>query len=164
MQKTGYHILRRRIAVVLGQWLPVKEGLDRRLVYQIFQHLLDPSFNDRVIRVTAGRHLKNVVDPFEFSAEQFKPFANTLITRLMALIQEVEITETKMALLNTLSVIVVRMEVLVRSFDIELRIVCSNTYRSSTLQISSCRRYHRSGMQQVKNICSSNQSLLSLLH
>ena len=163
MQETGYHILRRRISMVLGQWLPVREGLDRTLVYQIFQHLLDPSFNDRVIRVTAGRNLKNVVDPFEFSAEQFKPFANTIITRLMALIQEVELTETKMALLNTLSVVVVKMEVLVRCSDIELRAV-ANTYRSSTSQISSCRRYHRSGMQQAKSICSSNQSLLSLLH
>lgn len=163
MQETGYHILRRRIALVLGQWLPVKEGLDRTLVYQIFQHLLDPSFNDKVIRVTAGRNLKNVVDPFEFNAEQFKPFANTIITRLMGLIQEVELTETKMGLFNTLSVVVVKMEVLVRCLDIDLRIV-ANTYRSSTLQISSCSRYQRSGMQQAKNTCSSNQFLVSLLH
>lgn len=164
MRETGYHILRRRISIVLGQWLPVKEGLDRTLVYQIFQHLLDPSFNDRVIRVTAGRNLKNVVDPFEFNAEQFRPFANTIIARLMGLIQEVELTETKMALLNTLSVIVVKMEVLVRCCsDIDLRII-ANPYRSSTLRISLCSRYHRSGMQQAKNTFSSNQSLLSLLH
>ena len=163
MQETGYHILRRRIGMVLGQWLTVKEGLDRTLVYQIFQHLLDPSYNDRVIRVTAGRNLKNVVDPFEFNAEQFKPFAHTIITRLMGLIQEVELTETKMALLNSLSVIVVKMEVLVRCLDMELRTV-AKTYRSSTSQILSYSRYHSSGMQQAKNTCSNNQFLLSLLH
>lgn len=90
--------------------MPVKEGLDRPLVYQIFQHLLDPVGNDRVVRVTAGRQLKNIIDPFEFTAEGFNPYANTTITRLMALIEQVELTETKRALLDTLSVIVLKME------------------------------------------------------
>ena len=90
--------------------MPVKEGLDRSLVYQIFQHLLNPSGNDQVVRVTAGRQLKNVMDPFEFTAEGFKPYASTTITRLMKLIKEVELTETKWALLDTLSVIVLKME------------------------------------------------------
>lgn len=98
--------------MVLGQWLPIKEGLNRPLVYQIFQYLLDKSdqCNDEVVRVTAGRQLKNIIDPFEFKAEDFMPFAPTTLSRLMALIKEVELAETKMALLNTISVIVVKME------------------------------------------------------
>ena len=104
------YILRRRIAIVLGQWLPVKSGLDRPLVYQIFQHLLAPEKNDKIVRITAGRQLKNIVDPFEFDAEQFKPLANLIIERLLILVNELELTDTKMALLNTLSVIVIRME------------------------------------------------------
>lgn len=114
MQRPGYHILRRRIAIVLGQWLPVKEGLDRALVYQIFDFLLDPNSNDKVIRITAGRYLKQVIEPFEFNAEYFNAFAHTIITRMIALIREVELTETKMALLNTLGVIIVKMEDSVR--------------------------------------------------
>ncbi len=110
IEGSAYNILRRRIAIILGQWMPVKEGLDRPLVYQIFQHLLDPVGNDRVVRVTAGRQLKNIIDPFEFTAEGFNPYANTTITRLMALIEQVELTETKRALLDTLSVIVLKME------------------------------------------------------
>jgi len=106
----GYNILRRRIAIVLGQWMPVKEGLDRPLVYQIFQHLLDPSSNDQVVRVTAGRQLKNVIDPFEFTVEGFTPYADVTIKRLMKLVEQVELTETKRALLDTLSVIVLKME------------------------------------------------------
>lgn len=115
-QKPGCNILRRRIAIVLGQWLPVKEGLDRALVYQIYQHLLDKDdvSNDQVVRVTAGRQLHNVLDPFEFSAEGFMPFAPTILQRLMALIQEVELVETKLALLTTISIIVVKMEQQVR--------------------------------------------------
>lgn len=112
IQQPGYNVLRRRIAIVLGQWLPVKDGLNRPLVYQIFQHLLNKhdQLNDQVVRVTAGRQLKNVVDPFEFLAEPFLPYAPSILGDLMQLIEEVELGETKMALLNTLSVIIVKME------------------------------------------------------
>lgn len=112
VQNPGCNILRRRIAIVLGQWLPVKEGLNRSLVYEIFQYLLDENdkSNDQVVRVTAGRQLHNVIDPFEFTAEGFGPFAPAVLDRLMSLIQEVELTETKMALLGTISLIVVKME------------------------------------------------------
>ena len=82
------------------------------MVYQIFQHLLnkDDKLNDVVVRVTAGRQLKNVVDPFEFTAESFIPYATGILGALMSLIEEVDLSETKMALLNTISVIVVKME------------------------------------------------------
>lgn len=112
ISSTGYNILRRRAAIVLGQWLPVKEGLNRPLVYQIFQHLLDKGdqLNDQVVRVTAGRQLRNVVDPFEFVAEPFMPYLPNILGRLMALIEEVELPDTKLALLNTISVIVTKME------------------------------------------------------
>ena len=108
----GYNILRRRIAILLGQWLTVKEGLDRRLVYQAFQYLLqkEDALNDEVVRVTAGRQLKNVIDPFEFAVETFIPFAHTFIDRLISLIEEVDLGETQLALLNTLNVIVIKME------------------------------------------------------
>lgn len=111
-QQPGYNILRRRIAIILGQWLPVKEGLDRPLVYQMFQHLLDREdpLNDLVVRITAGRQLKNVIDPFEFAAEPFMPYAPITLGRMMELIKEVELPETKMALLSTVSVIVLKME------------------------------------------------------
>ena len=112
IQQTGYNILRRRTAIILGQWLPVKDGLDRPLVYQIFQHLLDKNdrLNDQVVRVTAGRQLLNVIRPFEFSAENFMPYAPKILGHLMALVEEVELAETKIALLETLSMIVVSME------------------------------------------------------
>lgn len=111
-QQPGYNILRRRIAIVLGQWLPVKEGLDRPLIYQVFGHLLDREdpLNDLVVRITAGRQLKNVIDPFEFTAEPFMFYAPFTLGRIMELIKEVELPDTKMALLNTVSVIVLKME------------------------------------------------------
>ncbi|KAL1956730.1 hypothetical protein VTO42DRAFT_6880 [Malbranchea cinnamomea] len=113
IQRPGYNILRRRTSILLGQWVPVKPNeLDRAAVYQIFQHLLnkDDPLNDQVVRVTAGRQLKSVLDPFEFTAEGFLPYSTPILQSLMNLIQEVELTETKMALLETVRVAVVKLE------------------------------------------------------
>jgi hypothetical protein len=70
----------------------------------------DDQLNDQVVRVTAGRQLKHVVDAWEFESQQFLPFAGDILSRVMALVEEVDLSETKLALLNTISVIVERME------------------------------------------------------
>lgn len=89
-----------------------QEGLNRPLVYQIFQYLLSDTddLNDQVVRITAGRQLASIIDPFEFTAEPFAPFASNILGRLIKLIGEVELTETKIALLTTISIIVTKME------------------------------------------------------
>ena len=112
MTRPGYNVLRRRAAIVLGQWLPIREGLNRPLVYQVFQRLLEglDQSNDKLVKITAGRQLKNIIEPFEFTAEDFAPYAATILGRLMALIEEVDLTDTKLALLNTVNVIVLKME------------------------------------------------------
>lgn len=104
---------------MLGQWIPVKpEELNRTSVYQIFQHLLnkqDP-MNDLVVRITAGRQLRNILEPFEFSPSLFLPYATPILQNVMTLIQEVELSETRMGLLETVRVAVVKMEDHVCSF------------------------------------------------
>ncbi|KAL6704681.1 hypothetical protein ACN47E_007963 [Coniothyrium glycines] len=112
-QKPGYNILRRRVAIIISQWIAIKIAEDKKpVVYQIYQHLLDKSdsLNDQVVRVTAGRKFKDVADEWEFKAANFLPYASGILDRLMALVQEVELPETKMALLSTISVIVERLE------------------------------------------------------
>jgi hypothetical protein len=113
IQDQGYKLIRRRTAILLGQWVPVKpEELNRIAIYQIFQHLLnrtDP-LNDLVVRITAGRQLRSVLDPFEFNPTEFMPYATPLLQNLLSLIQEVELSETKMGLLETVRVAVIKME------------------------------------------------------
>ncbi|KAL4961329.1 putative importin 11 [Aspergillus stella-maris] len=113
IQEQGYNVLRRRIAILLGQWVPVKSSeLNKDFIYQIYQHLLnnqDP-LNDLVVRITAGRQLKPVLDIFEFTPEGFKPYAPTIFQNLMALVQEVESSETRMGLLDTVRLAVTKME------------------------------------------------------
>ncbi len=153
VQNPSYKILRRRISIVLGQWLPVREGLNRTLVYQIFQHLLDNNdrLNDQVVRVTAGRQLHNVIDPFEFTAEGFMPFAPPILSSMMALIQEVELPETKLALLRTLSLIVIKMEDKVRQHQSRVlnMLTCDRLRRLPTRSYPCC---HRFGNKPVRSI------------
>lgn len=109
----NYNLLRRRTAIVLGQWIPIQpEKLDRVKVYQIFAYLLSPDdrLNDHVVRVTAGRQLKAVLEPFEFSFSDFQPYATSILENLMGLIQETELSETKMALLETVRIAVTKLE------------------------------------------------------
>ncbi|KAK5092272.1 hypothetical protein LTR70_001919 [Exophiala xenobiotica] len=113
MNQPNYNLLRRRASIVLGQWVPIKpEQLDRVAIYQIFAHLLSSSeqLNDHVVRVTAGRQLKLILEPFEFSYPDFQPYATPILEHLMGLIQETELSETKMALLETVRVAVTKLE------------------------------------------------------
>ncbi|KAL1798924.1 hypothetical protein ACET3X_002961 [Alternaria dauci] len=112
-QKPGYKIIRRRIAIIISQWITIKMAKEKKpIVYQIFQHLLDKSdpMNDQVVRITAGRKFHAVADEWEFQADAFLPYSQLMLDRLMALVQEVELPETKMALLNTISLVVYRLE------------------------------------------------------
>lgn len=136
-QKPGYNIIRRRIAIIISQWISIKIAKEKKpIVYQIFQHLLDPTdpLNDQVVRVTAGRKFKDVADEWEFHADNFLPYAPVMLERLMALVQEVELPETKMALLNTISIIVER--------NVRL-------HPTQTASSPSC---HRSGSSLAKSI------------
>jgi hypothetical protein len=112
-QKPGYNIIRRRIAIIISQWIAIRISKGKKpIVYQIFQHLMDRNdpLNDQVVRVTAGRKFRDVADEWEFHADNFLPYAPVTLDRLMALVQEVELAETKMALLNTISIVVERLE------------------------------------------------------
>ncbi|KAF4552539.1 Importin-beta N-terminal domain-containing protein 2 [Elsinoe fawcettii] len=112
-QSEGCNIFRRRTAIFCGQWIVVKASQDSKaFIYQIFDHLLNPAdpLNDAVVRITAGRHFKYIADDFEFDSAKFAPYAESIIMRLMALIEEVDLTATKMALLDTISVLIERFE------------------------------------------------------
>lgn len=113
IEEPGYNVLRRRIAIVLGQWVPVKsDELNSSAIYQIFQYLLNKQdgLNDLVVRITAGRQLRGVLDPYEFSPAGFMPYAPSILQNLMSLIQEAELPDTKMGLLETVRVAVIKME------------------------------------------------------
>ena len=112
-------LLRRRIAILLSQWVSVGiSAANRPLVYEIYRHLLDPSdsMNDQVVRTTAARQLKVAADEFEFDGQTFLPFAADTFDRLMNLLQDVSMDETRLAILETIRIIVTRMETHITQF------------------------------------------------
>ncbi|KAF7513857.1 hypothetical protein GJ744_006471 [Endocarpon pusillum] len=119
LSRPQYNLLRRRIAILLGQWTPViPETMNKPVVYQVFARLLRvDELNDQVVRVTAGRQLRPVLEPFEFAYDEFAPYATTIFQSLMVLIRETELVETKMALLETVRVAVHKMEAHVEPFS-----------------------------------------------
>lgn len=111
--QANHNVMRRRIAIVIAQWITIDIAeANKPLVYQIFQHLMDPSIteNDQAVRITAGKRFKDIANDWHFKAEHFAPYAANIITQLVNLIQEVNLAETKMAMLYTLGIVVERME------------------------------------------------------
>lgn len=112
-------LLRRRIAILISQWITVKVSqASRPVVYDIYRHLLntDSEHNDEVVRITAARQLKYVADDFEFTGEAFYPYAADTFNLLVHLLKEVENDETRLAVLETLRLVVTRMETHVSQF------------------------------------------------
>ena len=107
----AFKILRRRIAIMLGEWIVVKD-IDRSFVYQIFQHLLnkdDPS-NDWVVRMTAGRQIHHVIQTWELQVDKLAPYAADILDRLLGLVSEAELVESKLSLLTAINSTVVRLD------------------------------------------------------
>ncbi|KAI0384166.1 ARM repeat-containing protein [Hypomontagnella monticulosa] len=121
-QQTGplCRVLRRRIAILLSQWVPVKiTGETRPLVYEIFRHFLNPNdqCNDIVVRITTARQLKAIIDEFGFDAELFSPYAQDALVRLLSLLEEIEVDEAKLAVLESTRSLIQRMETLMSRFS-----------------------------------------------
>ncbi|KAI1378706.1 ARM repeat-containing protein [Hypoxylon crocopeplum] len=120
-QRTGplCRVLRRRISILLSQWVPVsvtEEG--RPLIYEIFRHFLNPNdeCNDIVVRITAARQFKTIVCEFGFDGKMFLPYATDVLTQLIALLREVDVDESKLAVLETTRSLIERMETHVIQF------------------------------------------------
>ncbi|SPO02194.1 related to nuclear transport factor [Cephalotrichum gorgonifer] len=106
-------VLRRRLAILLSSWIIVQSTeTNRPVVYQLFTHFMNPNdeANDLVVRITAARQLRWVVDEMLFDVDQFLPYAGDVMPQLVELISNVEIDDTKLAILETIRILVTRME------------------------------------------------------
>jgi len=106
-------VLRRRIAILLSQWITVESTeRNRPIIYQLFTHFMNPNdeCNDMVVRITAARQLRWVVDEMDFDVEKFLPFATDVMTQLAELVTTIDVDESKLAILETMRLLVTRME------------------------------------------------------
>lgn len=134
IQDSMSKLLRRRIAILLNQWISIKIAEESRpAVYEIFRHLMNPDdqHNDQVVRITAAREFKGIVDDFGFQGEQFLPFAPDVFNQLMGLLQEVESDETKLTVLDTIRAIVQRMETHITQFGDAIMLTLPKLWESA---------------------------------
>jgi len=114
IQDTMAKLLRRRIPILISQWIGISITREnRKLVYEIIRHLLNPAdeHNDEVVRLTAARELRWIALDFGFHGEDYLPFAAEIFDRLTTmLLEEVSTDETKLAILDTIRCVVQRME------------------------------------------------------
>lgn len=106
-------VLRRRIAILISTWVPVKiSDASRPLIFNVYRHLLNDKDenNDEVVRLTAARQLKEIADDFEFKGDLFATYAPDILPQIINLLQEVVVEETKQALFETLRICIQRME------------------------------------------------------
>lgn len=130
-----YSIIRRRIAITLARWIVVNVDDERKpLVYEIFNMLLDPSIelNTQSVRITAGKRLHDVVDAMYFRQTAFAPFTASIMSRLLDLIRSVELAETKMAILHTVSTIISQMDQAVNPFAEQIVTILQTLWAEST--------------------------------
>ncbi|KAM4058614.1 importin-11 [Hirsutella rhossiliensis] len=129
-----YKVLRRRIAILISQWAPVKmTDAGRPLAYQIFQHFLNPNdqTNDLVVRITAARQLRWIVDELGFQIEPFLPYTSDILAQLIQLIQSIDVDETKLAILESVRILVTRMEDQGAQFGDQLMSALPGVWQSS---------------------------------
>lgn len=115
-----HRIIRRRIIWLAGQWVGVKLSVKNRpMFYEAVLDLLDPQ-EDLVVKLTAANALKDAVDDFDFSTEQFMPYLEATVNKLYQLLRQVSECDTKMAVLYVLSYVIERMFRLIQPYAAEL--------------------------------------------
>ncbi|KAL1914641.1 uncharacterized protein VTP21DRAFT_8052 [Calcarisporiella thermophila] len=108
----NYRILRRRIAWMIGKWISVKiSKVIRPQVYTMLLRLISPETEpDLVVRLTAVTALRSSIDEWDFEADSFSPFLRQTVADIARLLQDVDEFDSRMRILNCLSMVIERME------------------------------------------------------
>ncbi|KAF9104894.1 Importin-11 [Mortierella sp. AM989] len=103
-------IIRRRIAWMIGKWVSVNVSKDGRpIVYTIMLHLLRPE-EHLAVRLAAAQNLRACIDDWDFDPTTFAPFLEQSVQGLRLVMSEVEEPDSRMRILNCMSIIVERMD------------------------------------------------------
>ncbi|KAG0042504.1 hypothetical protein BGZ83_000388 [Gryganskiella cystojenkinii] len=107
---SSYRIIRRRIAWMIGKWVNVNISKDARpIVYTIMLHLLRPD-EHLAVRLAAAQNLRLSIDDWDFEPATFAPFLERSVVGLKQIMSNVEEPDSRMRILNCMSIIVERMD------------------------------------------------------
>ncbi|ODQ80596.1 hypothetical protein BABINDRAFT_170982 [Babjeviella inositovora NRRL Y-12698] len=104
-------LIKRRVCLILSEWVPIKCARESRVaIFRLLLALLDPAnpINDKVVKLTAVQTLSHIVDDWEFNKHDFQPFLDDYVRILIRTLPEMELTESKLFVLRTLSIVIER--------------------------------------------------------
>ncbi|KAJ1918570.1 hypothetical protein H4219_002507 [Mycoemilia scoparia] len=109
-------VLKRRIALLIGQWVQVQyPTAERRLGYQTLIQLSSKN-EPLVVRLAAIGALKNCVDDWDFDLEAFKDHISDAMNSIVEILGTVETTECKMQAMGCMAVIIERSDKYIKPY------------------------------------------------
>lgn len=104
-------VLKRRICLLINEWLGLSNTLNDSNIDKIYQMLLnfqDSSnpINDKVVKLSSIQTLNSILSDWDFKKPLIKPYISKFIKNLLNLINEMELTESKLFLLNTIAILI----------------------------------------------------------
>eukprot|EP00794_Sanderia_malayensis_P009834 gene9834-10843_t len=115
-----FKVIRRRVLWLIGRWINVSFSNESRvLLYEIISEMLSGS-EDLVVRITAAQTLKDAVDEYQFKKEDILQFLETIWGRLFHLLIDVKQNDTKMNILNVISILIERIGSQIKQMQVEL--------------------------------------------
>lgn len=106
---SNFRIIRRRVIWLIGRWTGVKfSNTLRPMVYAECLQLMRAD-EDMTVRLAASTALMSTIDDFDFVADEFQPFLESAFALLFGLLQEAHECETKMNVLNIMSLTIDKM-------------------------------------------------------
>ncbi|KAG5437614.1 hypothetical protein PCANB_000651 [Pneumocystis canis] len=106
-------IIYRRILILISQCTSLKCSKDLQSnMYSVFQKFLgiNIELNDLVVRLTAATCLEQYINKWNFEKEQFSPYLKNILENLLHLINQCELSDSKLRVLQVINTIIERME------------------------------------------------------
>lgn len=114
VKDNNYRIIRKRVAWLIGNWTGIKFTQELRpAMYMTTLNLLHAD-EDMAVRLTASTTLRHAIDDFDFNNEQFRPYLEPAFNLLFNLLKEANECDTKMHILNIMTVIIERVGLEIR--------------------------------------------------
>jgi hypothetical protein len=108
VKHNNYRVIRRRVCALIGRWTGIKLSPELRpALYECVINLLG-SDEDMAVRLTASSTLRHAIDDFEFNSDQFRDYLDSAFNLLFNLLKEANECETKMHVLNVMTLMVER--------------------------------------------------------
>ncbi|KAM9909924.1 hypothetical protein OXX69_004973 [Metschnikowia pulcherrima] len=109
-------IIKRRICLIISTWIAVDCSRQSRVeIYKLLLSFMNSAdnINDKVVKLTATQTLRIVINDWDFVKQDFQPFLKDFVASLIAMLNELSFTESKLYVLETLSVLLERCNPLV---------------------------------------------------